>query len=426
MTFVTGHESIISYFDRLIFTIMYDFSRAVNSVHSADIKRLMKQASGPGLISFAGGMPNNELFPTRQIDEIFNNLPSDLKKTCFQYGPTSGHPSLIESVRERLDNKGIPESDNKLLITTGSLQAISIITQEFIDEGDVILTENPCFVGALSVFETYGAEVHAVPIDEEGIVIEALLQKIESLAKQPKLLYLTPNFHNPAGITYSVKRRRELLKALEGTDIVVLEDDAYSDLYFKDEDFGLVKPLKAYSEYNVDIIYTGSFSKILGPGFRLGYLYASSEIAEKAETVKQALDACTSNFMQILASEFLRGGYLEPYLKFLRAEYRTRKDKLQEALVEHMPQEVRWTEPRGGFYFWLRFPEGFSSTDLFERCREQGVVFVSGRTFDPHNLRDNCLRLSFSNMSQRDIEPGVKILSSVIREISREVSPASL
>lgn len=396
---------------------MYDFSRAVNSAHSEDIKRLMRQSSGPGLISFAGGMPNNDLFPTRQIDEIYKGLPEVLKKVCFQYGSTSGYPELIEAVTGRLVEKGLPQEDNRLLITTGSLQAISIITQEFIDEGDVILTENPCFVGALSVFETYGAEIHGIPIDEDGIVIQALLDKIDSLERRPKFLYVTPNFHNPAGITYSLQRRKDLLRALHGTEIIILEDDAYSDLYFKSEDSPRVRPLKAHVGYDVDIIYTGSFSKILGPGFRLGYMYASPEIFEKAETVKQALDACTSNFMQILAAEFLKGGYLDPYLEFLRKEYRERRDLLLSALQRHMPDEVSWTEPLGGFYSWVRLPDRTNSTELFESCREKGVVFVTGRTFDPHNQRDNCLRLSFSNMPRKDIEPGIEILAQAIREM---------
>ena len=395
---------------------MYYFSRAVNSVHSEDIKRLMRQASGPDLISFAGGMPNNDLFPIRQIDEIYAGLPESTKKSCFQYGPTSGHPSLLASVRQRLLKKGLPDEGNRLLITTGSLQAISIITQEFINEGDVVLTENPCFVGALSVFETYGAEVHGVSMDENGIKIDRLERKLEELEKKPKFLYITPNFHNPAGIVYSLNRRRELLEFLAGRDIILLEDDAYNDLFFDPKHEESVKPLKAYSGYDVDIIYTGSYSKILGPGFRLGFMYASPEISEKAETVKQALDACTSNFMQILASEFSNEDYLDPYLAFLRKEYRERKNMLQGALVQYMPEEVQWTEPLGGFYFWLRFPKGFSSTELFEKCRERGVVFVTGRTFDPHNERDNCLRLAFSNMPRKHIDPGVRILAEEIRK----------
>ncbi|HER40702.1 MAG TPA: PLP-dependent aminotransferase family protein, partial [Salinimicrobium catena] len=293
---------------------MYAFSKAVNSMHSEDVKQLMKQASGKSLISFAGGMPNNDLFPVEQIDEIFNSLPEEVKKLCFQYGPTSGYPPLVKSLEFYLKNKGLAVGDNKILVTTGSLQAISIITQEFVNEGDIILTENPCFMGALSVFETYGAEIHSIPIDKNGIDIEALKSKIKSLDRKPKFLYVTPNYHNPAGIIYTPERKQELLEVLSGTGIILLEDDAYSDLYFNDEERHLTKSMKSFGSKDVEIIYTGSFSKILGPGFRLGFMLSSEEISEKAETVKQALDACTSNFMQILANEFLVQQKLESYL----------------------------------------------------------------------------------------------------------------
>ena len=158
---------------------MYAFSRAVNSMHSEDIKLLMKQSSGEGMISFAGGMPNNDLFPVKEIDEIYNNLSDDIKKLCFQYGPTTGYPPLVRSLQKIMLRKGLPAKTDKVLITTGSLQAISIITQEFVNEGDVILTENPCFVGAISVFETYGAKILGIPIDKDGIDVEALKNTID-------------------------------------------------------------------------------------------------------------------------------------------------------------------------------------------------------------------------------------------------------
>ncbi len=190
----------------------YAFSNAVNSMHSEDIKLLMKQSSGKSMISFAGGMPNNDLFPVKQIDEIYNALPDDIKKLCFQYGPTSGYPPLIKSLQSYLQKKGLPVKENKILITTGSLQAISIITQEFVNEGDIILTENPCFVGALSVFETFGAEIHSIPIDKDGIDINSLKSKIASLDKKPKFLYVTPNYHNPAGIIYTPAKKKRALR----------------------------------------------------------------------------------------------------------------------------------------------------------------------------------------------------------------------
>ena len=233
---------------------MYAFSNAVNSMHSEDIKLLLKLSSGKSMISFAGGMPNNDLFPVKQIDEIYNTLPENIKKLCFQYGPTSGYPPLVKSLKDILHIKGLPTESDKILITTGSLQAISIITQEFVNKGDIILTENPSFVGALSVFETYEAEIHGIPIDKDGIDIEALKQKIASLDKTPKLLYVTPNFHNPAGIIYTPERKKALLEVLANTGIILIEDDAYSDLYFNEEDKYLTKPMKSYGVADVEII----------------------------------------------------------------------------------------------------------------------------------------------------------------------------
>lgn len=395
---------------------MFKFSNAVNSMHSEDVKVLMKQSSGKSMISFAGGMPNNDLFPINGITEIFDNLPDNLRKLCFQYGPTSGYPPLVKSLEEYLLKKGLETKDNRILITTGSLQAISIITQEFVNPGDIILTENPCFVGALTVFETYEADIHGIPIDKDGIDIEALKEKIVSLDKKPKFLYVTPNFHNPAGIIYTPERKQALLDVLDGTDIILLEDDAYNDLYFYDDDQRLTMPMKFSSNRNVEIIYTGSFSKILGPGFRLGYMLASPEIFEKAETIKQALDACTSNFMQILANEFLVQGKLDPYLVFLRMEYLERKSLLENALKKYMPKEITWNSPKGGFYIWLKLPEHIKSSKIFKKCVKKGVVFVTGRTFDPASKKDDRLRLAFSNMPKEDIETGVKILSKVIKK----------
>ncbi|MCG9973240.1 PLP-dependent aminotransferase family protein [Christiangramia crocea] len=394
---------------------MYAFSRAVNSMHSEDIKQLMKQASGKNLISFAGGMPNNDLFPVKQIDEIYNSLPEDLKKLCFQYGPTSGYPPLIKSLKSYLKEKGLPVDENKILITTGSIQAISIVTREFVNEGDIILTENPSFVGALSVFETAGAKIHSIPIDKDGIDIKALKSKIETLDRKPKFLYVTPNYHNPAGIMYTPERKKELLEVLSGTGIILLEDDAYSDLYFNEDEKHLTKPMKSFGVKEVEIIYTGSFSKILGPGFRLGFMLSSEEIFEKAETVKQAMDACTSNFMQILGNEFLAQHKLKPYLEYLRSEYSERKNLLQKHLQAYMPKEITWNEPKGGFYIWLKLPPHIKSTDIFKETVTKGVVFVTGRTFDPASKKDDRLRLSFSNMPKEQIEKGVIILSETIK-----------
>ncbi len=393
-----------------------EYSLKVNSKHSQDIKDLMALAKGTNLISFAGGMPNNKLFPVENIDAIYNQLPREIKEIGFQYGPTSGYPPLVATLRKFLRKKGLPVDTHRLLITTGSLQALSIITQEFVNAGDPILLENPSFVGAISIFETYGAVMNSVPIDEDGIRIDLLIKKIESLDEKPKFLYVTPNYHNPAGIIYSLERKKELLQVLEKYNILLIEDDAYSELFFDEAEKHLTQPMISM-ESKVEVVYTGSFSKILGPGFRLGWLLASPDIYEKSETIKQALDACTSNFTQILANEFVKTGALDNYLKFLRKEYKTRHSILEENLIKYMPPQVTWNIPKGGFYVWLKIPKHIRATDILQKTAQQKVMFIPGRTFDPHSVKDDRIRLSFSNVEIQDIEKGVRVIGEALAEV---------
>ncbi len=398
---------------------MYAFSKSVEQLRTSEIRDLMKLATQPGIISFAGGMPNNDLFPIKEIDEIFNNLPPVKKKTAFQYGPTPGYPPLLKSLKKFLKNKGLPVESNRLLITTGSLQAINILTKEFIDPGDTIITENPSFIGAISVFKSYMARMESVPVNKEGIDIGFLKKKIEHLPKKPKFIYVTPNFHNPAGITYSKDRRKELLDYLGGKDIILIEDDAYNDLYFDDEAREMAMPMKCNEPDDVTICYTGSFSKILGPGFRLGWLLVNDEIYEKCELIKQAMDACSPNFTQVLANEFLEQGKIYPYLDFLRKEYSQRKSMMDKALKKNMPEYVKWNEPNGGFYFWCELPPKFDSSEIMKIAIKNGAVFVSGKTFDPAAVKNNNFRLSFSNMDKDEIEKGVKIIARSIQEYAK-------
>jgi len=391
------------------------FSLKVNSKHSQDIKDIMALAKGTNLISFAGGMPNNKLFPVEEIDILYNALDRKTKAIGFQYGPTSGYPPFVGTLKRYLKKKGLPVDTHKLLITTGSLQAISIITQEFVNAGDNILLENPSFVGAISIFETYEVNMHNIPIDKNGIIIEKLIEKIEDLHNKPKFLYVTPNYHNPAGIIYSLERKKALLKVLEKYDILLIEDDAYSDLYFNEDEKYLTETMVSMKS-GAEVVYTGSFSKILGPGFRLGWLLATPEIFEKSENIKQALDACTSNFTQILANEFVKSGELDKYLVFLRKEYKKRKDILQENLLKYMPKEVVWNEPKGGFYVWLKIPKHIKATEILKITAKQNVMFIPGRVFDPLSKKDDRIRLAYSNVEIEDIEKGVRVIADALKE----------
>jgi len=390
------------------------FSQTVQHIRSSEIRDLMKLATRPDIISFAGGMPNNDLFPVAEVDDIILNMNPDIKKMAFQYGPTSGYPPLLETLKKYLKSKGLPVDTHRLMITTGSLQAINILGMEFIDPGDLVLTENPSFIGGIAVFKAFQANIKGVPLQHDGIDTEALEQILET--EQPKLLYVIPNFHNPAGIIYSMEKRKKLLELLKDKDVLLLEDDAYNELYFSEKARQLSKPLMAMNHDGVTMVYTGSFSKILGPGFRLGWMLAPPDIYEKAQIIKQGIDACSPNFTQVIANEFMKKGYLEQYLNKIRKEYAGRKQLMQKSLKKYMPEEVTWTEPEGGFYFWLKLPQHMNATEILKESVEKGAVFVTGKTFDPEAKRNNYIRLAFSNMNKNDIDKGVKIISDAIKK----------
>ena len=394
---------------------MIKFSNCVDSMRTSEIRDLMSVAMRPDIISFAGGMPNNDLFPVKEIDEIYNGLDDETKKIGFQYGPTPGYPPLMESLKEYLRSKNLPVDTNDLIITTGSLQAINIIMKLFINPGDTVITEHPCFIGGITTAKSYQANIISVPMDSDGIIISELKKVMESEAKNAKVLYLSPYFHNPAGVVYSKERKTELLKFLEGKEIILIEDDPYGELYFDDSCKELTVPMKTIQPEPVPICYVGSFSKILGPGMRLGYLLASPEIVNKAQLTKQSLDACSSTFTQVLADQFLRKGKLQPYVTWLRTTYARRMKIMNDCLKENMPQEAKWVIPKGGFYIWITLPEHIDASDILKESMGRGAIFVIGKTFDPAGVQNNCLRLSFSNTPENEIEKGVKIVAEALK-----------
>ena len=390
------------------------FSQTVQHIRSSEIRDLMKLATRPDIISFAGGMPNNDLFPVAEVDKIILEMEPELKKTAFQYGPTPGFPPLLETLKSYLRTKGLPVDTHKLMITTGSLQAINILGMEFIDPDDLVLTESPSFIGGIAVFKAFQAKIKGIPLTSDGIDLQALEKILET--ENPKILYVIPNFHNPAGIIYSKEKSLQLLEILDGKDIILLEDDAYNELYFDEDTRQMTKPIMALNDKNVEIVYTGSFSKILGPGFRLGWMLASPEIYEKAQIIKQGIDACSPNFTQVIANEFMTKGYLEQYLDKIRKEYAKRKSLMQKALQTYMPDEVKWVEPKGGFYFWFELPKGIDSTEILKESIKNGAVFVTGKTFDPEAKQNNYFRMAFSNMDKNQIDKGVQIIANAVKQ----------
>ncbi len=279
-------------------------------------------------------------------------------------------------VIHRCSKRGFPVDTNRLIITTGSLQAINIIGKIFINPGDVVLTEDPVFIGATSAFKSFEAELKGVPMDADGIDIAALKA---ALALNPKFVYVTPNFHNPAGLSYSPQRRAEFMEVMAQTDIPVLEDDAYGELFYSDDVKPLIVPMKTTAADEQRYFYSGSFSKVFGPGLRVAWLLVPEAVYAKAEVCKQSMDACSPMLSQVLAYTFV--------------------------------------EPKGGFYLWLKMPQGVDEEVLVRRCVNEGVVFVTGKTFDPDEHPNGYIRLSFSNTPEDQIETGIRILGEQMKQM---------
>jgi len=392
------------------------FAKSVEKLRASEIRQLMKTASDPSIISFSGGMPNGDLFPVEVMDEITKDLSVAAKKAAFQYGPTDGFPALKESLGEYLKERGMSLDGNAIMITTGAQQAINLIAKSLIDPQDRILTEDPSFIGALAAFNSYDARIDGVALDDDGIDISAL--KAACLYGDfPKFLYVIPYFQNPAGTIISPTRKEQLLQTIEEFDLPLLEDDPYGELWFDEEVKDWVKPMKAVSQDCERIMYVGSFAKILGPGFRLGYMLAPVELVQKCELAKQSQDACSSTYTQVLADAYLRSGKLNEYLSGLRPHYKRRCRIMLDALEKYMPKDagISWTSPRGGFFVWVSLPSGIDASDVFAQSVKNGAAFVIGRAFDPKGVKNDGMRLAFSGAPEEKIEEGINIIANAVK-----------
>ena len=394
---------------------MVEFSRSAKNMRSSEIRRLMALAADPSIISFSGGMPANDLFPIAVLDEIYGGLSLQAKQIAMQYGPTAGYPPLLGSLKEYLRSRGLPMDGQEIIITTGAQQAISLLCKVFIDPGDVVVTENPSFIGALAAFMSCEAQLRAAPLDSEGIVIAEFKKTLDADPARIKMVYLNPFFQNPAGIIYSEARKKAVMETLAGRNLMLLEDDPYGELYFDERDKPLTVPLKAMGKEPVPICYVGSFAKIFGPGLRLGWLLAPRAIVEKCELAKQSMDACSPTFTQVLAHEYLSKGKLAPFLASVRTAYARRARIMLDALSASMPDGVTWTHPKGGFYVWVTMPGSMDATAVFNEAIKRRAAFVIGSAFDPYGTQNNCFRLAFSNPPEKLIPEGIAIIASAVK-----------
>ncbi len=378
---------------------------------ASEVRALFAVASRPEVVSLAGGMPYVSALPADLIRSAFDRVLTESGPQALQYGSGQGTPALREQILEIMALEGIRGSVDDVVVTTGSQQGLDLVTKLFVDPGDVILAEAPSYVGAIGVFRSYQAEISHVPLDDHGLIPEALRERIAELraaGKTIKMLYTIPNFHNPAGVTLTWERRLEILEICRENEILVLEDNPYGLLYFDGP------PPQAMRSVEEDgVVYLGSFSKTLAPGFRIGWVLAPHAIREKLILANESAVLSPSSFTQFVVSEYLSTADWKGQIDIFRGVYRERRDTMLTALGEHFP-DLSWTVPNGGFYVWLRLPPTLDSKAMLPRAVKELVAYTPGTAFFANGEGRQQMRLSFCYPTPDAIRLGIRRLATVI------------
>jgi 2-aminoadipate transaminase len=380
-------------------------------MRASEIRALFAVANRPEVVSLAGGMPFLDSLPLDTIAETMQRLVATRGTTVLQYGSGQGDETLRERILDVVRLEGIECHPDDVVVTTGSQQALDLVTRIFIDPGDVVVAEAPSYVGALGVFRSYQADVVHVPLDEHGLVPEALEEALTALAAQGrrvKLLYTVPNFHNPAGVTLSAERRPRVLEIARRHGVLVVEDNPYGLLGFDGE---TLPALRSVDEEGV--LYLGSFSKTFAPGYRVGWIVAPHAVREKLVLASESAILCPSNASQMAIAAYLDSTDWKGQIKQFRELYRERRDAMVGALAEHLPT-ASWTVPEGGFYTWVRLPEGLDARSMLPRAVTARVAYVPGTAFYADGTGADHVRLSFCYPTPDRIREGVRRLAGVV------------
>ena len=390
------------------------FSDRAFHIKQSAVRDVFDISIRPGLVSLAGGSPSLRSLPLKELGESARSIIADHGLESLQYGAGQGMEELRRQACEVMAAEGIHDADPEdIVITTGSQSAQDVAAKVFCNPGDVVLCEDPTYVGALNSFEAYEVDLQAVPMDREGLIPEALEATIAALRGQGrtiKMLYTIPSFNNPSGITLSAGRRQRIVDICAGENILVLEDNPYGMLRF---DGRPLTPLRAGNPH--DVLYLGSFSKIFAPGVRVGWALLPKHLHRRFYLACEAVVLCPSPLTQMLVSAFLRDYDWMQHIRDVRVLYAARCAAMLAALSEHLPDGVSWTVPDGGFFVWLSLPEGVDTYPLLYEAIDAGVVFIPGAAFTPSDEPSNKLRLAFSAVSEEDIREGVRRLAPVLR-----------
>lgn len=393
---------------------------------SSAIRELLKVTEQPDVISFAGGLPAPESFPIPEVAEAAQRVLRDAGTRALQYGATEGYAPLREWVADQMRAAGVPADSENVLITTGSQQALDLVGRVFVDPGDELLVESPTYLAALQAWNSYGARYLTASADEEGIRTDALEPL---LAQRPKLLYSVPNFQNPTGVTLSAARRIGLVELAAAHGVPIVEDDPYRELRFEGEPLPRLIShaagrLSGTESYTGGVLYASTFSKVLAPGLRVGYVVAPAEVIAKLVQAKQATDLHTASLNQMLVYELATSGAIARNGAAVARRYAERRDAMIAAMREHVPDGVTWTHPAGGMFLWVTLPLGLDAGELLQEALEQRVAFVPGTPFHPNGGGANTLRLNFSNAAPEQIREGIARLGRALHARIEQAIPA--
>ena len=386
----------------------FTMARRAQRMNPSVIREILKITEKPGVISLAGGLPSPDSFPVEAMREATQRVLRDQPREALQYAASEGFGPLREWVAEELGGQGLVVDASQVLITTGSQQGLDLAGKVLIDPGSTVAVEAPTYLGALQAFAPYEPEFVSVPCDDDGPVPGEL-----EAARGARFLYLLPNFQNPSGRCMSEARRSALLAAAQGLALPIVEDNPYGDLWFD-----APPPAPVAGRWADGSLYLGSFSKVLAPGLRLGYLAAPKAVFPKLLQAKQAADLHTPGFNQRVVYEVIRHGFLRDHVPTIRARYKIHRDAMRSALERHMPPGCRWRVPNGGMFFWVELPAGRDAVALLPAAVALGMAFVPGAAFYAAQPRLNTLRLSFVTAAPAQIEQGVRLLAQALAQTS--------
>ena len=385
------------------------YAKRTENMRSSTIRDLFSVTTRPDIISLAGGAPCVTRFENKNINEAMKRSLKDKTKS-LQYGASEGIEDLRELILEFLAVENIEAYSEDILITGGTQQSLDLVSKVFIDPGDIILAEEPSYVGALNSFYVFQANVVQIPMDDNGLKVTELKKMLGNLPRKPKFLYTIPNYQNPSGVSLSGERRKQLVDVCKKNDILIIEDNAYSMLGFTK------KKLPALRSLDENVVYMGTFSKVLfNPGARLGWILAPKAIMEKINFSKQAADLCTGQLSQYLALNYLQHNDWRSFIDEMRGFYKMKRDVMLRSLKKYFPKEATWTNPKGGLYIWVTLPGYLDSQKMLADAINEKVAFVPGKGFYSTDKGKCQMRLSYGVAEPAEIEEGIKRLAKVVK-----------